>query len=85
MKRLKRSQMRPGEIFAIQACAGSSHAERRAKVLNEPRLAQWIAAGGRFEIWSWSKRANGRWELRAEDMAPAIRAMASCVEARSEA
>ncbi len=43
---------------------------RRVKALAEPRLRQWLDAGGRFEIWSWGKR-GGRgerklWTLRSE-------------------
>jgi hypothetical protein len=72
----------PAGILGIQACVGSTHANRRTKILNEARLREWVDAGGRFEIWSWTKRANGRWELRAEDMAPALRALSACVEAR---
>lgn len=67
----------PSGILGVQACAGSSHADRRAKVLNEERVAEWVAAGGRFEIWSWSKKASGRWELRSEDMRDAVLAIAS--------
>lgn len=62
--------MHEGGLLAIQACAGSSHATRRAKALAEPRIAQWLETGNAFEIWSWSKRgARGKrktWTLRAE-------------------
>ncbi len=58
-------------ILGIQACAGSSHAARRDKILAEPRMLQWLQAGGRLELWSWSKRgprgARKSWTLRAED------------------
>lgn len=59
-----------GEIVGIQACAGSSHAARKAKILAEPRMAMWIGSGGRIELWSWSKK-GGRgkrktWQLRRE-------------------
>lgn len=60
-------------LIAIQACAGASHAARRAKILDEPRAALW-AAHGTIEIWSWSQRVhkfkNGakslRWKARVE-------------------
>lgn len=59
-----------GETIAVQACAGASHAARRAKMLGQPqkgeteaqgelrraRLGLVIASGWRTEIWSWSKR-----------------------------
>jgi hypothetical protein len=60
----------PGGIAGIQTCAGASHAARRTKSLAEPRLALWLARGGKFSIWSWSKRgARGKrkvWTLREE-------------------
>jgi hypothetical protein len=59
-----------GRILAIQACAGSSHSARLAKILAEPRAKQWVEAGGLLELWSWSKRgARGkakRWALRVD-------------------
>lgn len=65
-------------LLAIQACAGSSHAARRDKILAEPRARAWVEAGGRLELWSWSKRGERgkrkRWTLRVEtyqDMAVA--------------
>lgn len=63
----------PGAILGIQACAGPSHAPRRAKILAEPRAKAWVEAGGRLELWSWSKRGDRgkqkRWTLRVETYA----------------
>ena len=60
----------PDGIVGIQACAGSSHAARRAKALAEPRLRAWLGAGARFEVWSFAKRGKrGKrktWALRVE-------------------
>jgi hypothetical protein len=60
----------PMRILGIQACAGGSHATRRAKILAEPRAKQWIEAGGLLSIWSWAKQgARGKrktWTLRIE-------------------
>lgn len=57
-----------GRILGIQACAGASHAAREAKIEASPNIRPWIEAGGRCEVWSWSKRgARGkvkRWTLR---------------------
>lgn len=68
----------PGAIVGIQACAGGDHATRRAKILAEPRAQEWIDAGGRLELWSWSKRgAAGKrklWTLRVETYAEMRRA-----------
>lgn len=59
-------------VIGIQACAGGSHAARRKKSMAEPRLAVWLASGGRFELWSWAKQgARGKrkvWTLRREEL-----------------
>lgn len=60
-----------GALVAIQATASAAnHAHRRTKILSEPRAKQWVEAGGRLELWSWSKRgaAGSRkpWTLRVE-------------------
>jgi hypothetical protein len=61
------------QILGIQACAdtgGSGMAAHRAKLLREPKMATWVAAGGRLEIWAWGKKgARGErklWECRVE-------------------
>ena len=61
----------PSAILAIQATASAAHhAHRRTKILAEPRAAAWVQAGGRLELWSWSKRGDRgkakRWTLRIE-------------------
>lgn len=60
----------PAGILGIQACAGASHADRRDKILAEPRARAWVYAGGQLELWSWAKQgARGkakRWTLRVE-------------------
>lgn len=64
----------PGEIIGIQATSGTNHAARREKALSEPRLRAWIDAGGRFEIWSFSKTGvrgkRKKWTLRTEEVKP---------------
>jgi hypothetical protein len=64
----------PGRIIGIQATSGSNHAARITKAKSEPRLAHWVAAGARFEIWSWAKQgARGKrkkWTLRVEEVTP---------------
>ena len=59
-------------ILGVQACAGASHAARRAKSLAEPRLRAWLAAGGRFEVFSYARRGGRgerkRWQLRREEI-----------------
>lgn len=62
--------IRPGEILGVQTTSGTNHAARRSKALAEPAVREWLAAGGRFEIWSYAKRgARGErklWERRVE-------------------
>lgn len=62
----------PGYFLGIQACAGSSHAARAAKVKAEPRMLEWKRAGGEVAVWSWSKRgAQGKrktWTLRETEV-----------------
>lgn len=59
-------------FLGVQACAGASHAARAAKVRAEPRAALWLAAGGRLEVWSWTKagKAGKRklWKARVEEI-----------------
>lgn len=61
----------PGAILGVQACSGTDHAKRRAKILAENRARLWVEAGGRLELWSWSKRGDrGKrktWTLRVEE------------------
>lgn len=50
--------IRPGVILAIQVTTGGNHAARRAKLDGEPRVRDWLAAGGAVELWSWSLRGE---------------------------
>lgn len=63
---------RPGHVLGIQATSGDNHAARVAKIKAEPRMKAWCEAGGRVEVWSWSKRgARGErkvWTLRVEEV-----------------
>lgn len=60
----------PTGILGIQATTGDNHAARVAKIADEPRVAQWLTAGGQLEVWSWAKRgargARKLWTLRVE-------------------
>lgn len=57
-----------GGPIGVQVTSGSNHAARVAKATAEPRLATWLAAPARFEVWSFAKRGErGKrktWELR---------------------
>ena len=43
-------------IIGVQACAGSSHAARRTKILNEPMALVWLKSGGLIDVWSCVKK-----------------------------
>lgn len=59
-------------LLGVQACAGSGHAARLAKVLAEPRARLWVACGNRLAVYSWAKRgARGQrksWTPRIEEV-----------------
>jgi hypothetical protein len=59
-------------IALVQCCPGTSHAEHKAKILNEPKFLRWKAAGGLVKLHSWSKKGPRgkakRWTLREEDL-----------------
>lgn len=63
-------------ILAIQATGGSggNFAERRKKILSEPRVLTWLQAGGRIEIHAPTKRKIKRggiafrYEQRVEEI-----------------
>lgn len=63
----------PEGIVGIQATSGTNHANRRDKILAEPRARQWIDAGCKLELWTWSmKGSRGKrklWALRVETYA----------------
>ena len=45
---------KPG-CLAIQACAGASVADRRTKILTEPRAKLWLERGNRIVVVGWRK------------------------------
>lgn len=61
----------PGHILGIQTTSnnGGNHSARVHKILAEPRAQQWIEAGGKLQVWSWSQTAKRKpWTLRTEDI-----------------
>ena len=73
--------LHPGQTVGIQATSGANHSHRRDKAVAEPKLREWLLAGNRFEIWSWSKKGPRgkakRWverreEIRLEDLPEAV-------------
>lgn len=59
-----------GSPMAVQVTSGSHHADRRTKILAEPRAELWCRSGCRIEIWSFDKRGDkGKrkiWSIRTE-------------------
>lgn len=59
----------PDGILGVQCCAGSSAANRVAKILAEPRARTFLEAGGRIVVHAWRKtndRQRGKrktWKL----------------------
>lgn len=55
-------------ILAIQVTSGTNVSARVAKIYDEPRAREWLAAGGLIEVHGWRKcGARGkqkRWSLR---------------------
>ena len=55
-------------ILGVQATSDSNIASHVAKAFVQPLLRNWLLAGGRFEIWGWSKKGpRGKvkhWKVR---------------------
>jgi len=67
--------VREGETLGVQATVASAVSTRLAKLRAEPRLAVWLAAGNRLQVWGWAKRkvrlktkTAVRWCCRVEDV-----------------
>lgn len=62
--------IRSGVILGVQSTSGSCHTKRIQKALAEPRLLEWLRAGGKFEVWSWKKKGKRSkrklWKLRVQ-------------------
>ena len=56
--------------LGVQVTSGSGHSARVKKSIAEPRVAEWLRSGARFEVWSFSLRGpRGKrklWTLRAQ-------------------
>lgn len=59
-------------IIAVQTTSGANHAARVSKIRASDEAGVWLAAGGRIEVWSWSKcgeRGKRKlWTLRREEL-----------------
>jgi len=56
------------DIVAVQATSGSNMSSRIAKITDSDALAHLRKAGIRVLVHGWTKRANGRYELREVDL-----------------
>lgn len=50
--------IRKGEILGIQTTSRANVNARIKKSLASPHLKTWLLAGGRFEVWGWSKKGK---------------------------
>jgi hypothetical protein len=56
-------------ILGVQATSAANHSSRKAKLLKNAEAANWVAAGGRLEVWSWRKSSRAQrpqWICRTE-------------------
>jgi len=66
--------VRPGEIVGVQVTTASNLSSRLKKATALPELRAWLAAGGKFMLHGWARRA-GHWhcrviEVQSGDLAP---------------
>lgn len=59
--------IRPGETLAVQ-CTSTGVAERVRKIAESDTVGAVRAAGWTIHVHGWTKRANGRYALRVEDL-----------------
>jgi len=53
-------------ILGVQATSGSNHSARFKKATECPIL-YWLQAGGKVQVWSWSKKkADNKWHCRIQ-------------------
>lgn len=64
--------IRPGEILGVQTTSGDNVSKRLAKLKAEPKIAMWLAAGGKVAVHGWRKvgarGARKLWECRVEEV-----------------
>lgn len=58
----------PGPLM-IQATTASNLSSRIKKAQAQPGLRAWLACGGRFECWGWSK-IDGEWTVKRVQIHP---------------
>lgn len=53
--------------MGVQATSGSNHSSRVKKLLEADTSAEWLAAGNRLQVMSWTKKKN-RWHPRVTEL-----------------
>jgi len=53
--------------IGVQATSGSNHSARINKLIEAEASAEWIAAGNRLQVISWTKKKN-RWHPRISEL-----------------
>lgn len=48
----------PGGLVAVQATSGDHHANRKAKIIANPKALRWLQAGGHIWLITWSKKTK---------------------------
>ena len=64
----------PKGIIGVQCTTGKNHNAHKIKILENKIAPEWLKAGGKIQLWSWSKikvKRGGkatRWTARIEDL-----------------
>jgi hypothetical protein len=54
-------------FLLVQATTAGHVAHRAAKVKARPELRDWLATGGKFQVWGWRKISK-RWRVRVVEL-----------------
>ena len=60
--------IKPGEVLAVQVTSVSNMSSRRNKIADHENVGPVRESGIRIELHGWAKGANGRWQVKREDL-----------------
>ena len=60
--------IKPGETLGVQSTTYSNVSAHVKKAKAEPKLADWLSANNRFQVWGWKKGARGEKALRVVEI-----------------
>ena len=66
--------IKSGEIIGVQCTSGAHHADHKTKIISLPYASAWLNAGGKIQLWTWSKHKIKRggkaeqWVARMEEI-----------------